>query len=169
MVAHDHPDVLLGNDIVALQLGEHTQALTHLRRLLTHAAPGHPHGLALLAELTKGADPLADESALRLALTSQPSHAVLYHALGRLLAAQNRWGEAQQAFFQAMTLVPNNASIRYDLAVSLDHLGQYRAALTHYQEAERLARQGAVSSLPVELLRRRIQALQLATEPQGSQ
>jgi len=38
-----------------------------------------------------------------------------------------------------MTLSPTNAALRYDLAVSLDHLGQYRAALSHYKEALRLS------------------------------
>jgi len=137
-IAPENPDVLLGNIYVSLRESHVEETISLLRRLL-NLEPLHPDGVALLATLTNGTDPLANESRLRQAIHENPSHPSPYHALGKLLAAQQRWAEAQNLFFQAMILSPTNAALRYDLAVSLDHLGQYRAALSHYKEALRLS------------------------------
>ena len=56
-------------------------------------------------------------------------------ALGNQLAAQGRWPEAQQAYFAAHSADPGSADILYNLAVSLDQLGQRRLASDYYDKA----------------------------------
>lgn len=53
--------------------------------------------------------------------------------LGLLYAEQQRWSEAQSAFFEAVKTAPSNSAYRLNLAVSYDQLGKYRLAADHYQ------------------------------------
>jgi tetratricopeptide (TPR) repeat protein len=80
-----------------------------------------------------------DESQLKSMLREQPQAAHLYFALGALYANQNRWAEAQQAYFSAFSGDSSHADYAYNLAVSLDRLGQYKAASGYYQKALQLA------------------------------
>lgn len=80
-----------------------------------------------------------DESQLKSMLREQPQAAHLYFALGTLYAKQNRWAEAQQAYFSAFSADSSNADYAYNLAVSLDRLGQYKTASGYYQKALQLA------------------------------
>jgi Flp pilus assembly protein TadD len=62
----------------------------------------------------------------------------LHFALGNYYAEQARWGEAQQAYFNAYRLEPDNAELAFNLAVSLDRLGQKKSAAQYYQRALQL-------------------------------
>ena len=85
-------------------------------------------------------------------------------ALGDTFATQQRWAEAQQAYFQAHGLAPDNPDIAYNLAVALDHLGQRRPAASFYRQALRLAeRQPA--RFPRHLCETRLHALQAQDPP----
>jgi uncharacterized protein HemY len=84
------------------------------------------------------ADPLAAESRLKQLIAREPT-SFLYFTLGNLYAEQNRWSQAQQAYFQAFTLEPGNPDYAYNLAVGLEHLNQPRPALTYYRQAVQLA------------------------------
>ncbi|MEQ1915975.1 MAG: tetratricopeptide repeat protein, partial [Gallionella sp.] len=64
------------------------------------------------------------ESRLKTLLHEQPNAASLHFALGNQYAEQSRWSEAQQAYFNAYKLEPNNAELAFNLAVSLERLGQ---------------------------------------------
>ncbi len=75
------------------------------------------------------------ETELRTLLSRNPDAPTLYFSLGNLYAGQKRWTEAQQAYFDACRLEPNNADYLYNLAVSLDQLNQRPLALDHYQRA----------------------------------
>ncbi|HYR05704.1 MAG TPA: tetratricopeptide repeat protein, partial [Gallionella sp.] len=79
-----------------------------------------------------------NESRLKILLHEQGNSAALHFALGNLYARQSRWGEAQQAYFNAYALEPGNAEYAFNLAVSLDHLGQKKLAVQHYQLAIQL-------------------------------
>lgn len=80
-----------------------------------------------------------DESQLKFMLREQPEAAHLYFALGSVYASQIRWAEAQQAYFSAFSGDSSNADYAYNLAVSLDRLGQYKPASGYYQKALQLA------------------------------
>jgi Flp pilus assembly protein TadD len=62
----------------------------------------------------------------------------LHFALGNYYAQQARWGEAQQAYFNAYKLEPDNTELAFNLAVSLDRLGQRKLAAQYYQRALQL-------------------------------
>jgi cytochrome c-type biogenesis protein CcmH/NrfG len=75
------------------------------------------------------------EAELSRLVTADPQSATAHYMLGNHYAAARRWTEAQSSYFEAARLAPDNADFAYNLAVSLDHLGQARNALLFYQRA----------------------------------
>ena len=78
------------------------------------------------------------ESRLKNLLNEQRDSSSLHFALGNHYAGQARWGEAQQSYSNAYRLQPDNAELAFNLAVSLDRLGQKESAAQHYQRALQL-------------------------------
>lgn len=93
-----------------------------------------------LAELSRH-DPLKQLSLLRQLEIQHPKDPRLPRLLGTLLARQQRWSEARQAFEQAHRDTPADPDTSYNLAICLDHLGQRHKAIQNYQQARRLAEQ----------------------------
>lgn len=100
--------------------------------------PTNATAQAALLDSLGASDAAAAEAHLQELIRQQPS-AFLYFALGNLYAGQQRWADAEAAYFQARARAPDNADFTYNLAVSLDHLQQYAAALNHYRAALKLA------------------------------
>lgn len=125
-------DALLGLGAVAQQQGQDQTAQHYYRQVLL-LDPRDP--VALGAMSSYGADGADTEARLKQMLSEQPQAAALHYALGNTYADQSRWAEAQQAYFSARALEPGNALFTYNLAVSLDHLGQSRLAADHYRQA----------------------------------
>lgn len=132
-----NPDALNGMGAIALQEGQPEQAGIHFRRALL-LNPHDPVALAGLIQISPPEWPRA-ETRLRISLAAQPDAIATRIALGDSLAAQQRWAEARQAYFQAHALAPTDPDLAYNLAVSLDHLGQLRPAATYYRQALELA------------------------------
>lgn len=80
------------------------------------------------------------------------STAALLVALGNLFAREERWADAQEAYFRAHTVDSGNADIIVNLAVSLDHLHRSNWPRQFYQEG---TRSGGRASLTIGLFRRR--------------
>lgn len=133
-------DALLGIAGIAQQQGQDELAAQYYQHVLM-LDPRDPVAHAGMAGLTRGDAP-AEESRLKQLLAQQPQSAALNFALGNLYAEQQRWPESQQAYFNAYRLQPDSAEYAYNLAVSLDHLGQSKAAAQHYQRALQLDRSG---------------------------
>ncbi|HSN22022.1 MAG TPA: tetratricopeptide repeat protein [Usitatibacter sp.] len=127
-------DAQLGLATVEARSGRFAEAAAAYRRTLD-LDPRNPTALAGLAALADPARPEAIENALRADIARHPESAALEITLGNLLAGQGRWSEAQAAFFEAQRLQPENPDVAYNLAVSLDHLGQRRAAADFYRRA----------------------------------
>ena len=85
------------------------------------------------------ADPQAAETRIKQLIGREPSTGFLQFALGIAYIDQKRWPDAQQAFFQAHQLQPENPDYAYNLAVALEHIGQPKAALDFYRRAVQLA------------------------------
>ena len=137
-------DALNGLGAIALREQRPAEAETLFRRTLA-VAPDDPTAVAGLSRATS-ADPLQTETALKNRLAARPGGPgtlALQLALADTLARQRRWAEAQQAWFDAHSLAPDDADIAYNLAVSLDHLGQHRAAAGFYRKALQLAERQA--------------------------
>lgn len=124
-------DALLGLAAIAQQRGEDRIAAQYYLRVL-NLDPRNAVANAGMSALSNNDN---YESRLKTLLHEQGNSAALHFALGNLYAEQSRWGEAQQAYFNAYTLDSKNADLAFNLAVSLDHLGQGKLAAQHYQRA----------------------------------
>lgn len=78
--------------------------------------------------------------------------------LGLLLAEQQRWSEAQSAFFESVSAVPSNPDYRLNLAISYDHLGKHRLAIEHYQHLLALVKSSS-SGLDMAMVQQRLDYL----------
>jgi Flp pilus assembly protein TadD len=132
--AHNR-DALLGLAAIAQQQGQNETAQGYYRQLLA-LDPRDPAAQAALMAYTP--DEGNTESRLKLLLAEQPRSATLHFALGNYYAEQSAWGDAQQYYFNAHSLEPSNAQFTFNLAVSLDHLGQRKLAIQYYQQALQL-------------------------------
>jgi tetratricopeptide (TPR) repeat protein len=127
-------DALLGMATLAARQGQNDWAQSYYQRAL-ESDPNDPTAQAGLINLRGATNPGSSESQLKTALAGQPDSSPLYFALGNLYARQERWSEAQQAYFRAYSNEPNNADFMFNLAVSLDHLHQNKLAVQYYQMA----------------------------------
>ena len=127
-------DALLGLATIAARRGQTERAQRYYLRAL-ESDPTDPSAQAGLISTRGQADPGFAESRLKSALTGQPESAALHFALGNVYARQNRWSEAQQAYFRAYAADPDNADVIFNLAVSLDHLHQNQLAAQYYRMA----------------------------------
>ncbi len=127
-------DALLGMAAIAQQQEQDETAQYYYRQVLL-LDPRDPVALGAMSAYSTSED---NESQLKQMISEQPRSAALHYALGNLYAQQSRWADAQQAYFDARMLEPSNAQFTYNLAVSLDHLGQSKAAAQHYRQALQL-------------------------------
>lgn len=136
--AHNR-DALLGLAAIAQQQGQDEAAQHYYRELLV-LDPRDPIAQAAMLNFTP--DTGNTESRLKSMLAEQPRSGALNFALGNYYAEQSGWGDAQQYYFNAHTLEPTNAQYTFNLAVSLDHLGQRKLAAQYYQQALQLDTSG---------------------------
>jgi Flp pilus assembly protein TadD len=133
--AHNR-DALLGMAATAQQQGQDEASQRYYRQMLV-LDPRDPVAHAALSVYLPG-DAGDTESRLKQLLAGEPRSGALHFALGNLYAEQSGWGDAQQYYFNAYSLEPTNAQFAFNLAVSLDHLGQRKLAAQHYQQALQL-------------------------------
>ncbi len=131
-------NALLGLAGIAVRMGELQSADSIYRKLLS-LNPRDPVAQAGILSLRGGPDPVAIESRVKLLIAANPDAPYLKFDLGNAYARQSRWAEAQQAYFEAYSADNANADYALNLAVSLDHLGESKAALTYYNRALGLA------------------------------
>lgn len=134
-------DALLGLAAIALSRKQSGQATAYYLKLL-ELNPADPEALAGLVSLQGQSDPVQSESSLKKVLAQHPQAAAVHLALGNIYAQQSRWADAQQSYFRAYSNAPNNADYAYNLAISLDHLGQGKLAMEYYQRAITLSKSG---------------------------
>jgi Tfp pilus assembly protein PilF len=127
-------DAHLGLATVAARVGETALATRHYREALA-IDPRNDTAIAGLAVLSGDAKSEGMEIRLRTLTNQNPNAANLQFALGNLYSSERRWVEAQQAFFDAFRIDPEQADYAYNLAVSLDQLKQNRLAAEYYQKA----------------------------------
>ncbi|MBU1972498.1 MAG: tetratricopeptide repeat protein [Gammaproteobacteria bacterium] len=129
-------DALHGLAAVALRQGNVAKAEEYWLRALEADPKDALAQAALISSGGRGnSDPLAQESRLKTLIAAQPEIAPLHFALGNVFARQNRWNEAQQAYFKAFSVEPEHPDYVFNLAVSLDHMRQPRLAAQYYNQA----------------------------------
>jgi Tfp pilus assembly protein PilF len=126
-------DALLGLAGIAAQRGQSQQAIGFYERAL-ELEPRNASAQAGLIALIGQADPQTSETRLKQLIAREPS-AFLHYSLGNLYAGQNQWPAAQQAYYQAFQMQPDNPDYAYNLAVGLEHLNQPKIALSYYRKA----------------------------------
>jgi Tfp pilus assembly protein PilF len=136
-------DALLGLATIDARNQDFESAEARYLRVL-ELDPRDPYAQAGLIALRGQTDPLQSESRIKNMLAQQPDAAFLNFPLGNQYAAQGRWPDAQAAYFRAFAADPENPEYAYNLAVSLDHLGQGKLALEYYRRALALAGNRAV-------------------------
>ena len=154
-----NPDALLGLATVAVRQDKLAEAQSLYRRVL-EIDPNDATAQAALVNLKGAGDPGLAESKLKSALAGQPDSAALHFALGNLYAGQQRWSEAQQAYFSAFTNASDNPDYIFNLAVSLDHLHQKKLAAQYYQLAAHAAPSTGRVSFDPQLAKKRALELQ---------
>ncbi len=135
-------DALLGMAAIAQLQAQDATAARYYDQVLA-LDPRDPVANAGMLALSGKNDAASTESRLKLLLAQQSrsdgtQSTALYFALGNLYAEQARWSDAQQAYFNAYNLEQGNAQIAFNLAISLDHLGQGKLAAQHYRRALQL-------------------------------
>ena len=155
-------DALLGMAAIALRNGQIEAAYRNYAAVVRRD-PGNATANAALFMLEGGVGDQITEARLKLLLDQGADVAYIYFALGTLYVRQNRWADAQQAFFNAYNSDSGNADYSFNLAVSLDRMGKSKAALGYYQKALALADESGGSFNPTQVLER-IHGLVAATD-----
>ena len=148
-------DALLGMAVIAQRQGQQDDAAAWYQSVLA-VAPSNT--LAMLATLPMQ-DKAYAESRIKSLLQGQPQAAYLHAALANLYAEQGLWSSAEAAYFDASQLAPHHAEYAFNLAVSLEHMGQPSLAFQQYARALELLKPSASDSLSKELIETRMQAL----------
>jgi tetratricopeptide (TPR) repeat protein len=149
-------DALLGLAAIAQQRGDVALARAYYSEVLHHH---HDDAVAVTALIALAGDASAASGATLRALRDQyPGAAFVHAALGDWQTRNGAWRDAQLAYFDAVRLDGGNADYAHNLAVSLDHLGEARAALVYYRKCLELAAEPG-TRIDVAQVRRRIDEL----------
>jgi len=149
----DNRDAHLGLAAVAINNDNRKDAYVHYSYLL-ELNPLDTLAMSSLIALSSSPDPVKDESAIKLLIQRDDKIHHLHFLLGNIYAKQQRWADAQQAFFDAYRLDSENADYILNLAISLDQLGQYKTALDYYKSALALSSNSVSGFDPVPVTNR---------------
>lgn len=150
-------DALVGAAVVAQRQGRLAAAEEFYIRAI-EADPKDANAQAGWINLRGQTDPAAAESRLKSLLAGQPESATLNFTLGNLYAGQQRWPEAQLAYFNAHTADPGNPDYLFNLAASLDQMHQGKIAADYYRAALK-ASEGRRPGFDVEQVKTRLDEL----------
>lgn len=151
-------DALLGMAAIAQRQGRDADAVGWYQKVL-EIEPRNSIAQSAMVNIQTNTDSIGRESRLKNMIAQQPE-AHLYAALGNGYAEQNQWPAAQEAYFNASRLAPNNADYAFNLAISLEQLGKSNLALAQYERALDLMNKSGANSPNRAVLEARIQALQ---------
>lgn len=137
-VKPENRDALLGIAAITWRKGNLQLAWEYYLKVLK-LYPRDVTARTALVNLQGNANPVQSESTVKLMIQEDPDADFLYFTLGNIYASQLRWEQAQQAFFEAWRRQSGNSDYAYNLAVSLDHIGQAKTARKYYRMALDLA------------------------------
>lgn len=130
----NHPRALGGLAATLQSTSGPAEALEYYERLLT-VEPNNTVAVAAVLAAGGYAGNENAESEFKVLIQRFPDAAPLHFALGLHYAQNTRWPEARLAFSEAQRLLPDNADYSYNLAVSMEQLGQREAARIYYETA----------------------------------
>jgi tetratricopeptide (TPR) repeat protein len=156
-----NPDVWLGLAAIAARQGDNDTAAQHYLKTL-ELDPRNAAAQAGLIGMLGRADLSAAETRLKQLIEREPSP-FLYFTLGNIYADQQRWPDAQQAYFQAHHLQPDNPDYAYNLAVGLERVGQPNLAIDFYRRAVDVAAAKGRANFNLAAAQERIRKLESAS------
>jgi len=159
----DNADAWIGLAMLAANSADADGASHYYRRAL-EIDPNDTVALAGLLGLQTGVQPQEYEARLRQFIARDGMQPVLLSALGKLLAREGRWLEAQEAFYEAWSADPTQPDVAFNLAVSLERIRQSDAAVAFYRRALQLTRDHS-SHFDQALANDRINALLASAAP----
>ncbi len=124
-------DAILGMAANAIRQQRYDEARARYQSLLK-LDPRDTMATAGLSNLNTLVNAGMNESQLKFMIRQQPDASHLHFALGNIFARQQRWPEAQSAYFSAWSSSSKNADYAYNLAISLDHLNKPVQAIEYY-------------------------------------
>jgi Flp pilus assembly protein TadD len=130
----NHSDALAGLAAVYRQTGREPQALRRYEQLLS-LDPGNTMAASAILSISSADAGWDNESELKHLLQRFPDAHHLHFALASVYVGQSRWPDARHEFLAAHQLNPANADYSYNLAVSMEKLGDYAAARDYYETA----------------------------------
>lgn len=149
----------IGLAAIHAEQGSLLESLSFYQQALKHE-PGNTYALEGMASVATQIDQtLIDEFELKNLVRQYPMSDILQLAMGNFYASKNDWFQAQPYYFESVKLQPKDPNHRLNLAVSLDHLGQYESALVQYKMTLALSDKQAVAFDPLKV-KRRVEALE---------
>ncbi|MEQ1767355.1 MAG: hypothetical protein ABL859_08000, partial [Methylotenera sp.] len=152
-------DALLGMAAIAQRQSRDADTQGWYQKVL-EIEPRNSIAQSAMASPRANTDLISTESRIKNMIAQQPDGANLHATLGNLYAEQNQWPSAQEAYFNASRLAPNNADYAFNLAISLDQMGKANLALKQYQRALDLLNKSGGASPDRTQLEARIRELQ---------
>ena len=76
-----------------------------------------------------------------------------------MYGSQQRWIEAQSAYFTALQYKPDDPNYAYNLAVSLEHMQKPQTAVTFYRRALENLVESGIASFDSQIVSQRIEVL----------
>jgi Tfp pilus assembly protein PilF len=161
VLQHDvrNVDALLGMAAIAQRQGRDADAQGWYQKVL-EIEPRNSIAQTAIVRSQANTDSVGAESRIKSMIAQQPEGANLHAALGNLYAEQSQWPSAQEAYFNASRLAPNNADYAFNLAISLDQMGKSSLALKQYRRALDLLNKSGGTSPDRTQLEARVRELQ---------
>ena len=114
------------------QLGNDSEAIAHYQKVLSLDSNNLYAFEAMISMLGDSLNGAEWKDEIKRVLEIHSDSAALNYALGNFYAKESDWIIAQTYYFDAYVLDNQNADYLVNLAVSLDHLGQYDLAEKYY-------------------------------------
>lgn len=131
-------DAMLGLAAIAAHQNNLPLARSYYSKLLQFNG-NDAMAIAGLQGVAPTTDTGSSESELKSLIAKTPDAPYLHFALGNIYIQQQRWPDAERAFFEAYRQDKNRPDFAFNLAICLDHLGQVSPALHYYETALSLA------------------------------
>ncbi|MBN2864500.1 MAG: tetratricopeptide repeat protein [Thiotrichales bacterium] len=128
----DNISALSGFAATQAQLGNEPEAIKYYQKVLSLDANNLHAFEAMISIIGDSLNGNEWKDEIKRVLKIHSDSAVLNYALGNFYAKESDWKAAQIYYFDAYALDNQNADYLVNLAVSLDHLGQYGLAEKYY-------------------------------------
>ncbi|PCI21539.1 MAG: hypothetical protein COB62_03225 [Piscirickettsiaceae bacterium] len=155
-------DAKLGLAHIASHNNDLVKARVIYKEVLAQDASNKTAQLGMLYTF-QNVSPIEKTSSLKSMNSKFENQPEILVSIGHELAKQGKWSEAQSYYFKAFSLDNSSAIYVYNLAVSLDRMGKYAAAINFYKQVLKLG-SSSIQGLNSQQIGRRINELEALGE-----